>query len=386
MKKRLYLFILLLLLAPVLGACGREGNGDAPTVPSAEVNFDALSLTGTMDLSYAAQFGVERYGEYALVTVIDSGRFFLVPEGAAVPSNLPGDVTVLKQPLDRAYLVSTSAMDLICAAGGLSSLRLSGTREDGWHVDEAAKAMERGDLLYAGKYNAPDYERILKEGCNLAIENTMIYHNPEVKEKLEELGIPVLVERSSYEGDPLGRLEWIKLYGLLFGKEAEAEAFFEEKMEKLSSILGDTESGLTAAFFYVTSNGAVNVRKPGDYIVRMIEYAGGEYVLKDLAVPEEKKNALSTMNMQMEDFYAAAKDADVLIYNSTIDGELSDLGDLIRIDALFADFRAVRSGEVYCTGSDFFQKTTGVCEFIEDLNRIFTKEGTDEYTYLKKLR
>ena len=67
--------------------------------------------------------------------------------------------------------------------------------------------MEEGDILYAGKYSAPDYELILDEGCNLAIENTMIYHNPEVKEKLEELGIPVLVERSSYESHPLGRLE-----------------------------------------------------------------------------------------------------------------------------------------------------------------------------------
>ena len=35
---------------------------------------------------------------------------------------------------------------------------------------------------------------------------------------------------------------------------------------------------------------------------------------------------LSTMNMQMESFYAAAKDADILIYNSTIDGELPDHG------------------------------------------------------------
>ena len=47
----------------------------------------------------------------------------------------------------------------------------------------------------------------------------MIYHTPEVKERLEEFGIPVLVERSSYESHPLGRVEWIKLYGVLLGKE-----------------------------------------------------------------------------------------------------------------------------------------------------------------------
>ena len=47
--------------------------------------------------------------------------------------------------------------------------------------------MKSGDLIYAGKYSAPDYELLLAGGCKFAVENTMISHNPEVKEKLEEL-------------------------------------------------------------------------------------------------------------------------------------------------------------------------------------------------------
>ncbi len=87
--------------------------------------------------------------------------------------------------------------------------------------------MQAGQIAYAGKYSAPDYERILAAGCGLAIENTMIYHTPEVKEQLEQFGIPVLVERSSYESGPLARMEWIKLYGILLGKEEQAEQVFE---------------------------------------------------------------------------------------------------------------------------------------------------------------
>lgn len=49
----------------------------------------------------------------------------------------------------------------------------------------------------------------------------------------------------------------------------------------------------------------------------MIELAGGTYSLNGY-VPEEE-NALSTLKMQMEDFYAAEKDADILIYNGTIE-------------------------------------------------------------------
>ena len=41
-----------------------------------------------------------------------------------------------------------------------------------------------------GKYSAPDYELILVQGCDLAVESTMIYHTPEVKEQLEQTGHP----------------------------------------------------------------------------------------------------------------------------------------------------------------------------------------------------
>ncbi len=62
----------------------------------------------------------------------------------------------------------------------------------------------------------------------------MITHNPEVKEKLEELGIKVMIERSSYEKHPLGRLEWIKLFGVLFGREQQAKAFLMRRQHILS--------------------------------------------------------------------------------------------------------------------------------------------------------
>lgn len=56
-----------------------------------------------------------------------------------------------------------------------------------------------------------------------------------------------------------------------------------------------------------------------------------------------KKNALSTMKMQMEDFYSAEIDADVLIYNGTIEGELTSIDELVKKNSLFADFQAVKA-------------------------------------------
>ena len=348
-----------------------------------ETDFSELTKTGQWDLSYATQYQVEQYGKYDLITIADS-RFLLVPENVPVPEHVPEDVVVLKQPLDHTYLVSSSVMDMIREIGALSDVRLTGVKESDWYIEEAASAMKSGSMLYAGKYNEPDYELILKEGCNFALENTMIGHNPEVKEKLESLGIPVMVERSSYEEHPLGRLEWIRLYGLLYGKEQEADAFYEEQLKKIEPIMEKEDTGRTVAFFYITANGAVNVRKPNDYIAQMIGLAGGTYVLNDRLSAEE--NALSTMNMQMEDFYAAAKDADILIYNSTIEGELYSVDELLAKSTLFSDFKAVKEGNVYCTGSNFFQESTGTCDFIEDLHKVLADETDENYRFLKHVR
>lgn len=358
-----------------------------PAVEAADTapDFGSMEAERSMELLYAEQFSVDYYeGGYALITIKEGGRFLVVPDGLPVPENLDADIAVIRKPLQNIYLVATSAMDLFCALDGTDAIGLSGTDASGWYVEKAREEMENGNILYAGKYSAPDYELILSKGCDLAIESTMIYHSPEVKEKLESFGIPVLVERSSYETHPLGRTEWLKLYAVLLGKEEQAEELFAEQAEKLEAVSSEENTGKTVAFFYISSNGYVNVRKSSDYVAKMIELAGGKYIFDDLG---DTENALSTMNMQMEEFYAKAKDADYLIYNSTIDGELYTLDELFAKSSLLKDFKAVQNGNVYCTGKNLFQETMGLGTMIADIHTMLTSEtGVDEFTYMHRLK
>ncbi len=344
---------------------------------------NGLSLTETMPLSYAKGFEIETYDGYNLIAIANSGVYLTVEEDAAVPSDLPEDVVILQKPLDQAYLVSTSAMDLIDTCGALDHISLSGTAEKDWYIENAKKAMQEGKILYAGKYRTPDYELLLTAGCDLAIENTMIYHEPAVKEQLTQLGIPVLVETSSYEEHPLGRLEWIKLYGVLFDRQQEAQDYFTQQFALMEPVLSDTtDTGKTVVFFHVTASGMINVRKQGDYITKMIELSGGHYALSNTG---KSDNALSTMNMQMEDFYAQAYHADIIIYNSTIGGEITSIDELIKKNPLFADFKAVKESQVYCSRRNLFQQITGMVQFMQDLQAVFSgSEGP--YTYLSKLK
>lgn len=357
----------------------------AETAENEPVLLEGLNYDHSMELQYADQFRVDYYEDgYVLVSITDSGRFLLVPENGKAPETLDEDITVIHKPLNNIYLVATSAMDLFCAIDGLDRISLSGTDASGWYIEAAKEALENGSIAFAGKYSAPDYELILDKGCDLAIESTMIYHTPEVKEKLEQFGIPVLVERSSYESHPLGRTEWMKLYAALLGKEELAEELFQEQADKLETVLAQEGTGKTVAFFYINSMGTANVRKSNDYVSRMIELAGGKYIFDDLG---EDDNALSTVNMDMEEFYARAKDADYIIYNSTIDGELQTLDELLDKSPLLKDFKAVQDGNVWCTEKNLFQETTGLGVMIEDIHTMLTEtETSDELTYMHRLQ
>lgn len=374
--RKLYIFLPLIFCLAALTACGKTSDSGA---------FDLENTPSErMELLYAEQFSVDRYENgISLVTVGDGEKYLLVPENETVETS--GDITVINTPVDNIYLAASSAMDLFFGIGADDRIFAASTLERDWSLPYVKQAMSDEDILYAGKYSAPDYELILSEGCGIAIESTMIYHKPEVKEQLERFGIPVFVERSSYESHPLGRLEWVKLYGLMTGKEEEAEKLFSEQSELLQSVSQNGSAGKTAAFFYISQKGSAVVRKPDDYVSKMIQLAGGEYIFTSDDLNTEE-NAQSTTDMQFEAFYAAAKDADVLIYSSTIDGGIEDISALLEKNSLFADFKAVKTGNVWCTDKNMFQQTTAAAEIISDLNLIFTDNAGDETEFFYKLK
>ena len=123
------------------------------------------------------------------------------------------------------------------------------------------------------------------------------------------------------------------------------------------------------------------MRKSADYLPKMIELAGGSYIFQNLGSEED---ATSTMSMQMEEFYAGAKDADYIIYNSTIEGELSSMEDLLAKSPLLQKFRAVQEDHVYCTTKNLYQSTMELGTIISDIHRMLTGDDGD-LTYLYKL-
>lgn len=369
----------LLLLTAACGRAEEQFGSEGDTLSWQEMVFDDV-----VPLEYAENFSIAKTEEgYALISIDEEGDYLVVPEDRQVPVDVPADTAVIRQPVEQAYLAATSTMAYFCAMDGLDALAFSGVAADGWYLEEAKEAMEEGRLVFGGKYNSPDYERLVAEGCPLAIMSTMIYHTPEVKENLEDLGIPVLVDRSSYESHPLGRTEWVKVYGTLLGKEELAEELFSEQTARLAEIPEEADTGKKVGFFYISSRGYANVRRTGDYVSKMIELAGGEYLFPDLGGGD---NALSTINLQMEEFYAAAREADVLIYNSASGQPLTSVEELLTLCPLLADSKAVQNGDVWCTAENMFQSTMNHGDMIGEFRAAILGEDDAGLEYLYKLQ
>ncbi len=369
-----------------LCGCGSPSSDSMEPVESeakGETKADSLGnlkYKSSMELQYAKNFSVDDYeGGYKLLKTMDGTQILVVPEEKEVPDGIGKDVVVVKRPVKNLYVVSSSIMDIFSKLDAMDTIRLSSQKEEDWYVQDAKDAMERGDILYAGKYSKPDYELIVSENCSLAIENTMITHSPEVSEMLADFDIPTMIEYSSYESHPLGRVEWVKFFGALIGKDELAQKIFNEEVRLVDEVTSVEKTDKTVAFFYVTSNGLIQVRSSSDYVPKMINLAGGNYIPTNIGDPDSKR---STVSMQIEDFYDQAKDADFIIYNSSIDGGIGSVQELLDKCAVLKDFKAVKEGNVWCTTNDMYQQSMSIGYLIHDMHAMLQGKDQDEMTYL----
>lgn len=347
-----------------------------------DTNIDCdLGEPESIPLSYAKEFTIDKYPDgYALICMADGSRYLIIPESKEIPDGLASNVAPIQLPIENGYIAASSMLCLVDSLGSIDSFTLCSIKESDCSVENFSQAIRSGKVAFGGKYNAPDYESITASKCQFALESTMINHVPKVKRQLEDLGITVMTELSSYETDPRSRLEWIKMMGLILDKESEAQEIFDQQIEQIEGIQSAEATGKKVAFFYINSNGSAVVRKSGDYIPAMISMAGGEYVFSDIG----DDTATSTATIDMESFFSQAKDSDILIYNGTIDNSVESINDLISKNNMLSQFKAVEEGNVWTTDQDMYQQMVNTGDIIVDMHSVFTGNA-ENLTYLKKL-
>lgn len=351
---------------------------DAPVVGT-------LKYVKSLNLEYAKAFKVDYFEKgYTLLTVGEDTQYLIIPENRQVPEDLSTDITMIQRPIQGLYISTTPTMSLINAMQGLDYVRFCGTKIEDWSIDEVAQAMTDGKIIFAGKYNEPDYELLVENGTNLTIQSAMIDSVPDVIAKFKELSIPVIVDRGSNETHPLGKVEWLKFYAALLDIDMSiANELFDKQATKVNALSNNEKTGKTVAIFYITSKGKLYVRNIDDYVTKMVELAGGQYIFTDL----ENSGSNST-TMEMEAFYDQAKDADYILYMYSTGGKPNTLEDLLEKNALISDFKAVKEGHVWATCPEFFQISDVMGNMIGDINTVLTTddESLTKLDYLFKLK
>lgn len=278
-------------------------------------------------------------------------RCLLVPRDSVMPSGLPSG-TVIRTPVSNALVYSAVHTGLLCELG--ASGAVGGVCEAEYIKDSVLlKRLERGELMDCGFNQNPNVEKIIKLRPQLIMLSP--YQNNDCNSKVESLGIPVLQCADYMESSPLGRAEWMRLYGLLFGTKEKSERLFS-RVESEYLRLRDAAAGSVSKpkVIFDTRYGQMwSVPCAGSTTGRLIEDAGG-------VNPFNNIKGSGSVALSPERVLAEAHDADVWMVRYYQNGEKS-LAQLAADAPVNAEFNAFKRGNVYgcnTAKTDLFGETS----------------------------
>lgn len=404
MKRSLALVLLAVLAMSTLlfAACDKKENEQQGIT----VEYSQLTSTGKEENTFAELFSIEHLKDenekaYSKIEVFDKEKkldtsWLLLPEGVDKVSGAPAGVNIMTfRDRQNIMVSSASTMALINAMDALSKVPMT-TADTTWRIQEIKDAIDKGTVKEVGKYSKPDYEQIISIGAEkhvtFAVFSTMLDSVPDVYDQLTKTcNLRIMRDQSSYESHPLGRTEWIKIYGEIFDMRDKSDAVFNGQVE----ILNETTSKInvpeaerkTVLIFYTTSTkDTFYVRNAADYVTELVNLGGGKQVAE--IGPGKSGNT----KMTQESFIEKCSQADYVLYNWTSgasgvkDDSLQGLIDA-RLGDWFKDFKAYKEGNVWRTSNDFYQKMDKMGEMVADIYKMLYGENvSDTLTYVNRLK
>ncbi len=330
MKPAIVLFVAALLL---LASCRGTG-GQSPSGEEGD----------TLALRYAENLTLVSYSDYTVATLRNPWdtlqtlhTYILIDKNRPEPSALP-EGTVVRVPLSKSLVYSAVHCGLVEELGAAG--QIGGVCDVKYmHRSFVQEGCRRGTIVDCGTSANPDIERIIDLRPDAILLSP--YQNNQGYGRLSKLDIP-LIECADYmETSALGRAEWMRFYGLLYGKAGYADSLFtqvEERYEHLKrrALLSSSSYSLLADLKY----GAVwYISGAHTPMGRLYADACGRYAFADL-----KQNG--AVPMSFEAVYDKAGESDIWIikYNRPQDMTYADLEAEY---AGYARFKAFREHRVY---------------------------------------
>ncbi len=277
-------------------------------------------------------------------------KYILVPTEQELPANLP-EGTVVRTPVSNALVYSTVHNSLISEIGGIDAI---GGVCNAEYVNEGEvkERLRSGRIADCGVSMSPDIEKIIKLHPQVIMLSP--FENNDKYAKVGELGIPIIECADYMETSALGRAEWVKFYGLLFGKADVAEKMFGDVEEKYNAL----------------KEMASKVAKRPKVLIdqrygQVWNVPGGESTMAGLIRdarginPFDAYKQSGSVPLAPEKVLAEAYDADIWFVRYNQDNEKT-LKELASDAPVNSQFKAYKEGNVYGCNTryiDFYEET-----------------------------
>ena len=348
--------------------------------PGGKKARETMVARNLLPVSYAKGFKIENYGSYRKITVSDPWEqskgigfeYYLVDRTKEIPKELTGK-KVIRTPVSRVICLSTSHIGFLNALHEISSLKaLSGAA----YVSdpEVQKGIASRQISDIGYEQGINYELILSLKPDLIMAYGVGSEVTGFLNKLQDLGLNVILNGEYLEESPLAKAEWIKFVGAFFNKEKEASDYFsriDKNYDAIRQKVRDVKihpvvlTGLPFKDAWWMAGGHSN-------LATLIRDAGGEFLWKDNLSRE-------SFVVSLEQVVMRSVKADFWINCGTV----NTINELVSTDSRFAAFPQVQKKAIFNNnlkissggGNDYWEQ--GVVRpdlIISDLVKIFHPE------------
>jgi len=329
------------------------------------------------NLKYAKSFEIEKRDNYKLITILNPWqgaedveyKYAVVNKNESIPK-LPVNYKIIRTPVNKVVCLSTTHIAFIDVLGETESIvAVSGT--DYVNNLKIRKRIENKQVLDVGYDNSLNYELIASLEPDLVITYGVGGQVASYNQKLNDLGIQTIVIAEYLEDDPLGKLEWIKLFAAFYEKDKLAREYFNSVVEEYNKLLELTEQIRIKpkVLFGLPWKDAWYVPGGKSFLSKLTEDAGGDYLWKS----NESRESLP---FGIESIFVNASDAEVWINT----GSINEKSDILKIDERFKSFGPFKNGKIYNNnlrinqfgGNDYWE--TGLIEphvVLKDMIKIF---------------
>lgn len=291
-------------------------------------------------LRHARLLRIDRHSSHVVATVRNPWdtttvlqRYVLVPRSASLPDSLPPG-TLIRTPLQRT--LTQSGIHAALAVRLQATHRLAGVCDSRYIISPSVRSLSLADY---GNGMQPDIERIAADGVDALLVSPFENAGHGVETRL---GIPVIECADYMENTPLGRAEWMRFYGLLWGCERRADSIFaEEEKAYLDLCRKVTMSTPHRPRLMVDRKEGSGWYVPGggSCLARLYEDAGARYLFS-------RHSGAGSVALSLESVLATACDADVWVVKYGAAAPLTYAA--LRADhPVYAEFRPFRERKVY---------------------------------------